>query len=375
MDHRTLTIGMIGHKFMGKAHSHAIRDVNMFFDTGVQLRMKTICGTNESVARSAERYGWESYETDWRKVVEDPQIDIIDISSPGATHMEIAVAAAEAGKHVICEKPLAMTAAEAERMYDAAKKSSVKNMVNFCYRRVPDVTLAKRLIDNGRIGEIYHFKASYQQDWAEADSPYVWRFDKKLAGAGSMADNGSHIIDLARYLVGEITEVAAMSDILVRRHKDPVTNENREVTTDDAAMFITRFEGGVMGTFETSRISAGYKNGLRFEVNGSKGSIRFDLERLNELEVYFTEQDKTTQGFRTIIVTEPEHPYMDHWWPLGHIIGWEHSFIHQYYEFIRAIVDDTEVKPDFYDGWINMRVIDAVERAANEKTWVAIPNR
>ena len=372
MGNRMLTIGMIGHKFMGKAHSHAIRDVNMFFDTGVDLRMKTICGTSESVVRSAGQLGWESYETDWRKVVDDPKIDIIDISSPGVTHMEIAVAAMQAGKHVICEKPLAMTAKEAERMYDEAKKSGVKNMVNFCYRRVPAVTLAKQLIVSGRIGEIYHFRASYQQDWVNTDSPYVWRFDKKLAGAGSMADKGSHIIDLARHLVGEITEVSAMSDIYVKRHKDPVTNETKEVTTDDAAMFITRFEGGVMGTFETSRVSAGYKNALRFEVNGSKGTLRFDLERLNELDVYFAEPDKTTQGFRTIVVTEPQHTYMDHWWPQGHTIGWEHSFIHQYYEFIRAIVDDTDVKPDFYDGLVNMRVVDAVERAAKEKIWVTI---
>ena len=369
---RKLNVGLIGHKFMGRAHSNALRDISMFFDAGAQPYMKVICGVEDDIAQAAEKYGWESYETDWRKVVDNPDIDIIDISSTGVTHMEIAVAAAKAGKHIICEKPLSMTAAEAKAMYDAVAENKVKHMVNFCYRRVPAVALAKELIESGQLGEIYHFKAIYQQDWVDADCPYVWRFDKKLAGAGSMADKGSHIIDLARFLVGEITEVAGMSGIYIKQHKDPATGEMKDVTTDDAAMFLAKFECGAMGVFETSRISVGYKNALQFEVNGSKGCVRFNLERLNELDVYFAEKNKTTMGFKTILVTEPQHAYMKHWWPQGHIIGWEHLFIHQYYEFIKAIVEDRDAEPSFYDGMVNMQVIEAVEKAADEKIWVKL---
>jgi len=274
---KQLNVGLIGHRFMGKAHSNALRDLSMFFDPGAKVRMKVICGVEDDIAEAAEKYGWESYVTDWRDVVNDPEIDIIDISSTGATHRDIAVAAAEAGKHVLCEKPLSMTAAEAKDMYEAVRKHRVKNMVNFCYRRVPAVALAQEIIESGQLGEIYHFKAIYQQDWVTEDCPYVWRFDKKLAGAGSMADKGSHIIDLARFLVGEIAEVAGMSDIFIKQHR--VTGKMKDVTTDDAAMFLTRFAGGAMGVFETSRVSTGYKNALQFEVNGSRGCVRFNLER------------------------------------------------------------------------------------------------
>jgi len=369
---KQLNVGLIGHRFMGRAHSNALRDLSMFFDPGAKPRMKVICGVEDDIGEAAEKYGWENYVRDWHEVVGDPDIDIVDISSMGATHRDIAVAAAAAGKHVICEKPLSMTAAEAEDMYDAVQKHGVKNMVNFCYRRVPAIALAREIIESGQLGEIYHFKAIYQQDWVNDKCPYVWRFDKKLAGAGSMADKGSHIIDLARFLVGEIKEVAGLSDIYIKQHKDPVTGDMKDVTTDDAAMFVSRFDNGTMGIFETSRISTGYKNALRFEVNGSKGCVRFNLERLNELEVYFAEENKKTMGFRTIMVTEPEHAYISHWWPQGHIIGWEHLFIHQYYEFIKSIVQDYDAKPDFYDGMINMQVIEAVQKAAEEKTWVKL---
>ncbi|MGI6114477.1 MAG: Gfo/Idh/MocA family protein, partial [Mahellales bacterium] len=284
------------------------------------------------------------------------------------------VAAAKNGKHVLCEKPLAMTYKEAELMYNAARENGIKHMVNFNYRRIPAVALAKDLVDSGQLGEIYHFKAIYQQDWAaDPQTPYVWRFDKKMAGAGSMADKGSHIIDLARFLVGEITEVAGVSDIFIKERPSlDGTGTKQEVTTDDAAMFITRFNNGAMGIFETSRISVGYKNALQFEINGSKGCVRFNLERLNELEAYFSDDNKKFQGFRNIMVTEPEHEYIDRWWPPGHIIGWEHTFIHQYYEFIKAIVQDYLPQPNFYDGMKNQQVIEAVERAVQERTWVSV---
>jgi predicted dehydrogenase len=372
MNDKKLNIGLIGHKFMGKAHSNALKDLPMFFDVGAEPCMKVICGVEDDISKAAERYGWETYETDWRKVVANPDIDIIDISSPGVTHMEIAIEAAKAGKHIICEKPLSMTAAEAKSMYDAVVHARVKNMVNFCYRRVPAVMLAKELITSGELGEIYHFKATYQQDWVDSDCPHVWRFDKKLAGAGAMADKGSHVIDLARFLVGEISEVTGASEIFIKKHKDLATGEMKEVTTDDATMFLTRFASGGLGVFETSRISIGYKNALQFEVNGSKGCVRFNLERLNELDVFIAEGNKATRGFKTILVTEPQHAYMKNWWPQGHIIGWEHLFIHQYYEFLKAIVEDRDADPSFYDGWVNMQIIEAIEKASFEKIWVKL---
>lgn len=369
---KQLNVGLIGYRFMGKAHSNALRTIPMFFDLGAQPVMKVVCGVKADVAVVAKKYGWQTFVTDWKKVVHDPEIDIIAIASPGYTHADIAIAAAENGKHILCEKPLAMTYDEAKMMYEAVQKNKIKHMVNFNYRRMPAVLLAKKLVQSGKLGTIYHFKAVYQQEWAgDPDVPYLWRFDKKLAGAGSVADKGSHIIDLARFLVGEITQVAGMSDIFIKERaslNDPKVKQ--EVTTDDAAMFITRFENGAMGIFETSRISIGYKNALQFEVNGSKGCVRFNLERLNELEAYFMDEDRSIQGFRNIMVTEPEHEYMDRWWPAGHSIGWEHAFSHQYYEFFKAIVEDYLPQPNFYDGMKNQQVIEAVETAAKEKTWI-----
>ncbi|MDO8685230.1 MAG: Gfo/Idh/MocA family oxidoreductase [Clostridiales bacterium] len=371
---KKLNIGLIGHKFMGKAHSHALRDISMFFDPGVIPVMKVICGVEDDIVEVAEKYGWESCEKSWEKVVNNPEIDIIDIATPGITHKEIALAAVKNGKHVICEKPLAMTFKEAMEMYEAAEKSNVKHMVNFNYRRVPAVILANKLIDEGRLGKIYHFKAIYQQEWAaDANVPFLWRFDKVMAGAGSMADKGSHIIDLARFLIGEIDEVAGTTEIFIKERSSlDRADVKNTVTTDDAAMFMARFKNGVLGLFETSRISVGHKNALFFEVNGSKGSVKFNLERLNELEVYFNEDAGEVRGFRNIMVTEPSHSYIKQWWPSGHILGWEHTFIHQYYEFLKAIVEDYKPSPSFYDGMKNQEAIEAVEKAALEKRWIKI---
>ncbi len=371
---KKLNVGLIGHKFMGKAHTNALRDISMFFDPGAEPVMKVLCGVEDDIGQVAQKYGWESFETDWKKVVQNPGIDIIDICTPGFTHADIAIEAAKNGKHILCEKPLANTLEEAERMAEAAEKYGVKAAVNFVYRRVPAIVLAKKIVESGKLGKIFHFKAAYQQEWAALPgTPYFWRFDKKLAGAGSMADKGAHIIDLARFLIGEIESVAAASEIFIKSREsvdDPRVTE--AVTTDDVALFIARFKNEAMGLFETSRIAVGHKNALEFEINGSKGCIQFNLERLNELNVYFAEDDRTSQGFRNILVTEPGHDYIDKWWPAGHIIGWEHLFIHQYYEFLRNIVEDTQPSPNFYDGVKTQQVIECVEKAAAEKTWINI---
>ncbi len=369
---RRIRMGLIGHKFMGKAHSHALHDLSFFFPLGVELERAVLCGVEEDLAEAAARYGWSAHTHSWREVVADPDIHVICIATPGDTHCEIAVAAAEAGKHVLCEKPLALNAAEARRMWEAAERARVKHMVNFNYRRVPAVNLAKQLIEDGRLGRLYYFRATYWQDWPlDPQFPFVWRFDKNVAGAGSMADKGSHLVDLARFLVGEIEEVAAATEIFVRER--PTAEGGRAtVTTDDAAAFIVRFRNGALGLFGTSRMSAGHKNALGFEVNGSRGSVSFDLERLNELQVYLREDDQAVEGFRTVMVTQPAHRYISHWWPPGHIIGWEHTFIHQYYEFLRAISEDLAPSPNFLDGLRVQQVLDAVETAAAEKRWVRV---
>lgn len=371
---KILNIGLVGTKFMGKAHSSALRTMPHFFDPGARLVLKVICGLNDDLAVLAKKYGWQSYVNDWRKVASDPEIDLVVIASPGSTHAEIAIAAANHGKHILCEKPLALSCLEAKEMLDAVHQNKVKHMVNFNYRRVPAIMLAKRSIELGKLDTVYHFRSTYQQGWAaDPNVPFLWRFDKNIAGAGSMADKGSHIVDLARYLIGEISEVSALSDIFIRERESLYKDgETKEVTTDDVAMFLARFDNGAVGIFETSRIAVGSKNALQFEINGSKGCIRFNLERLNELEVFFTNDDRSFQGFRNILVTDPEHDYMDKWWPTGHILGWEHAFSHQYYEFIKALVEDYLPQPNFYDGLKTQRIIEAVETASNEKTWVAI---
>ena len=371
---KQLNVGLIGHKFMGKAHSCALRDIPMFFDLDVKPVMKVICGVEDDLPQIAEKYGWESYEKSWEKVVNNPEIDIIAICTPGITHKEIAIAAANKGKHVICEKPLAMTLDEAKEMYECAEKNKVKHMIDFNYRRIPAVNLAKKLVNDGKLGQIYNFNAIYQQDWPlDENFPFVWRFDKVIAGAGSMADKGSHIIDLARFLVGEFEEISCTTEIFVKERPLPDNKDvKKEVTTDDAAVFTARFKNGALGLFQTSRMSAGHRNGLSFEINGSKGSVKFGMERLNELEVFFTEDVGEVQGFRTILATHPDHEYMKFWWPTGHILGWEQTFTHQYYEFLKAIINDYMPSPSFYDGMKNQEVIEAAQRAAVEKKWVKI---
>lgn len=387
MAKKKVNIGLVGYKFMGKAHSHAYRDVAMFFDMDVEPVMKAICGRDEKgVKEAAEKFGWESYETDWKKLVQRDDIDLIDICTPTKAHKEIAIAAAKAGKHILCEKPLAMDIEEAQEMWEAVDETQVINMVNFNYRRVPAIALAKKMIDEGVIGKIYHFRGVYLQDWIlSPDFPIVWRLDETIAGSGSHGDLNAHIIDIARYLVDDFDRVVGMEETFIKER--PVsetgmdgklsatatdTSVKGEVTVDDATLFLARFENGALGSFEATRFAAGRRNYNRFEVNGAKGSIVFNLERMNELEYYNVDDPVGLQGFRVIQATDPSHPYMQAWWPPAHIIGYEHTFIHQVYELMQAIASDKQVSPSFEDGLKCQRVLDAVKRSIGNDGWVYV---
>jgi predicted dehydrogenase len=368
-------IALIGYAFMGKAHSNAYRQVRAFFSPRLQPVMKVICGRSAvAAAAAAERYGWEESATDWREVVTRPDIDIVDICTPGDTHAEIAITAAQAGKTVFCEKPLANTVAEAESMVTAVQKHGVINMVCHNYRRAPAVTLAKQLIEAGELGEIRHYRGTYLQDWIiDPEFPLVWRLRKEKAGSGALGDIASHSIDLARYLVGEITQTSAMLETFVRERPLPDEPTRKgEVTVDDASAALVRFGNGAIGTIEATRMAPGRKNFNRFEINGSRGSLAFDLERMNELELYLESDPAGRRGFRTILVTESDHPYVEAWWPPGHIIGYEHTFTHTVFDLLEGVADGRSPRPDFEDGLRNQRVLEAMERAAAQRRWVDV---
>jgi len=370
-----INVALIGYAFMGKAHSNAWRQVSAFFSPRLRPRMKVLCGrTRPAVEEAAGRYGWEEVATDWRDVVARDDIDIVDVSTPGDSHAEIAIAAARAGKAVFCEKPLANSVREAERMLAAVERAGVTHMICHNYRRVPAVVLAKRLIDAGEIGTIRHFRGTYLQDWiVDASFPLVWRLDKARAGSGALGDLGSHVIDLARMLVGEIAEVAGATETFVKERPLPGNPRKKgRVTVDDAAVATLRFAGGAIGTIEATRMATGRKNCNRFEINGSGGSLAFDLERLNELEVFLGHGPAGTRGFRTILVTERAHPYIQAWWPPGHIVGWEHTFTHTVFDLLQAVAEGRVPEPSFVDGVRNQRVLDAVERAAKARRWVRV---
>ena len=369
---RRLGVGMIGYAFMGRAHSHAWRNVARVFDVPLEPEMSVICGRSaDAVAFAATQLAWASHETDWRRVVERDDIGLIDVSTPGDSHAEIAIAALEAGKHVLCEKPLANTLAEAEAMAAAAQKaSSVRAMVAFNYRRVPAVELARRLIAAGRLGVIRHVRAVYLQDWiVDPDFPLVWRLQRDLAGSGALGDIGAHIVDLAQHLLGDrIASVSGLTETFVKERPLPDGDGRGDVTVDDAALFIANFAAGAVGMFEASRFATGRKNGLRIEVNGSLGSLAFDLERLNELELYEAD-DPATAGFRRVLVTESDHPWVGAWWPPGHVLGWEHTFTHQARDLLHAIANDVDCAPTFADGLQVQRVLDAVLRSSESGAW------
>jgi predicted dehydrogenase len=369
-------VALFGTKFMGKAHSQAYRNVNMYFPDAPQVEMAVIVGRNpEETERARKTYGWQEASTDWKAVLRRKDIDLVDVCTPGNLHAEMAIAVAKAKKHVICEKPLGNTLGEAKRMRDAVKKAGVRHFVMHNYRRVPAVALAKRMIDDGRIGKIYHFRACYLQDWGTStDVPMVWRFDKSLSGSGALGDLGAHIIDLARYLSGEITEVCGtMETFIKQRAVEPGSSKKKAVTVDDAVVFCARFANGAIGTLEASRFALGRKNHNTFEINGSKGSLSFDLENLNNLRFYSTEDRPDAQGFHEIIaVSKGKHPYADNWWFDGHILGYEHTFTHSVYDFLKAIKAGKQTHPDFEDGLRNQMVLDAVEKASKTKRWTKV---
>ncbi|WP_424769393.1 Gfo/Idh/MocA family protein [Paenibacillus sp. sgz302251] len=378
-------VGMVGYKFMGKAHSNAYRALPMFFSNSIKPVMKAICGRDpQGLEQARAQFGWESSETDWRKLVAREDIDLIDINAPSDAHKEIALAAAAAGKHLFCEKPLALTLEDSREMLEAAEKAGVKHMVGFNYRFAPAVQLAKKLVEEGRIGQIYHFRAVFLQDWIiDPSFPLVWRLQKEIAGSGSHGDLGAHLIDMARFLVGEFNEVIGMSETFIKERpiasamtglsaKGSEDGPRGEVTVDDATLFMTRFENGALGSFEATRFAAGHRCTNGFEINGSKGSIKFDFERMNELQVYFTDDAEDVQGFRRVLATDPSHAYMDAWWPAGHTIGYEHTFTHEVHELMQAFAEDRQPVPNFVDGVKCQEVLEAVERSIEERRWVAI---
>ncbi|HEY8588835.1 MAG TPA: Gfo/Idh/MocA family oxidoreductase [Naasia sp.] len=385
-----LRVAMIGYGFMGAAHSQGWRVAPRFFDLPALPDMTLLVGRNEGgVAAAAEKWGWAETATDWRDAVQRDDIDIVDIVTPGDSHAEIAIAALEAGKHVLCEKPLANTVDEAERMAAAAATASaggVQAMVGFTYRRVPAATLARDLVASGAVGEIRQVRAAYLQDWLiDPAAPLTWRLQKHLAGSGALGDIGAHAIDLAQFITGQhLTSVSGILDTFVTER--PVLAETvglggkggeemGQVTVDDVALFTGRFDGGALGSFEATRFSTGRKNALRIEVAGSRGAISFDLEDLNSLGYYDATAPAATQGFTKILVTEPVHPYVGAWWPAGHMIGYEHGFSHQAKDFLEGIASGVQPTPSFADGLQVQRALAAVEESAGSgSVWTTIPS-
>lgn len=387
-----LGVAMIGYAFMGAAHSQGWRNAHRFFDLPVRPAANVLCGRTESAARdAAAKLGWASWTTDWRDVLERDDVQVVDICTPGDSHAEIAIAALEVGKHVLCEKPLANTVAEAEQMVaaaDAARARGVLSMVGFNYRRTPALAYARRLIEAGAVGTVRHIRAQYLQDWiVDPDFPLVWRLQKDKAGSGALGDIGAHIIDLSQFLTGQrLTEVAGHLTRFVERRplseaasglsasgSQETGQETGEVTVDDAAVFFGRTDGGALATYEATRFATGRKNAMRIEINGTDGSIAFDFEAMNELHVYDGTGPARDAGFRRILVTEPDHPYTAAWWPPGHGLGYEHTFVHEIADFVRDVATGTPPSPSFADGLQVQRVLDAVERSSGDNAaWAKV---
>ncbi|XVS68264.1 Gfo/Idh/MocA family protein [Actinosynnema sp. CA-299493] len=376
---------MIGHAFMGAAHSQAWRVAPRFFDLPLRPVMAVVCGRDRARSEAAAaRLGWAEAVTDWRAVLDRDDVQVVDICTPGDTHAEIAVAALAAGKHVLCEKPLANTVAEAEAMVEAAARAAaagVRAMVGFTYRRVPALSLARELVAQGRLGRIHHVRAQYLQDWiVDPAAPLSWRLQKERAGSGALGDIGAHIVDATQFILGDtVREVSGTLETFVSERPlaaehsglsgTAVSDRTGPVTVDDAALFLARFTGGALGSFEATRFANGRKNAIRIEVNGSAGSLAFDFEDMNVLHYYDGGDDAAVAGFRRIVVTEPQHPYVDAWWPAGHGLGYEHAFTHQAVDFVRAIAADADPAPSFADGLQLQRVLAAVEASAASRTW------
>jgi len=377
-----INVALLGHQFMGKAHSNAYRQVRKFFPGKLEPRMKVICGkaSKEELEATARQFGWEESDPDWRRVVERKDIDVVDISTPGFLHHPMAIAAAEAGKHLICEKPLANTLAEAKEMLRAAEKAGVKHYVNFNYRRVPAVALAKQLMADGRLGEIYHYHGAYLQDWImDPQFPLVWRLEKKCAGSGALGDIGAHAADLAQFLNADITEVVGFMTTFIKER--PLVDAGPgawgakggkgkgKVTVDDETNFLARFKNGSAGVFESTRFAGGRRNYNTLQIYGSKGSLAWNFERMNELEFFDRTEAGTEQGYKTILATEAAHPYAGAWWPPGHIVGYEHTFVHAIHDFLTCLEKDRLPTPSFRDGVKVQAVLHAVECSAKSRKW------
>ncbi|HEX6756619.1 MAG TPA: Gfo/Idh/MocA family oxidoreductase [Mycobacteriales bacterium] len=375
-------VGMVGYAFMGAAHSQAWRTVGRVFDLPFDVRMAVLCGRKrEAAEKAAAKLGWSSVETDWKALLTREDVHLVDICTPGSSHADIAIAALGAGKHVLCEKPLANTVAEARTMVEAARAAragGVRSMVGFNYRRVPAVTFARQLIADGRIGTVRHVRAQYLQDWiVDPEFPLVWRLVADEAGSGALGDIGAHIVDLSQFVTGQrLVGVNAMLETFVKERPLPGASAGLsasggtgrgEVTVDDAAIFFGRLSGGAIASYEATRFATGRKNTILVEVNGSAGSLAFDLERLNELLYLDGTQDAEIEGYRRILVTEPTHPYMSAWYPPGHTIGWDATFTHEVHDLVEGIAAGTDPTPSFEDGLQVQLVLDAVQRSAADR--------
>ena len=378
MPNKNLNIGMVGYGFMGRAHSNAWRKVSNFFDTGYQPVLKAVSARNRDKAQAfADQWGYESVEPDWRRLVERDDIDAIDICTPNDTHAEIAIAAADAGKMVLSEKPLARDAAEAQPMVDAVEKAGVANMVWYNYRRIPAVTLIKQVVDEGRLGKIFHYRANFLQDWTiNPDVPQggagTWRLDVEAAGSGVTGDLIAHCVDTALWINGPIASLTAMTETFVKERKHAETGQVQKVGIDDAAAVLARYANGSLGIFESTRYARGHKALYTLEINGEHGSFMWDLHDLNRLEWFDHRVEGRLRGWTTIHVTDGEHPYLGKWWVPGLIIGYEHSFVHQVADFLRGLRDGKPAGPTFHDALETTKVCDAILRSGRSGQWVEI---
>ncbi len=376
---KPVNVAIIGTKFMGKAHSNAWTSAPKFFNLGLQPVLKVACGTDrKGTEEFAQRWGWEEAATDWKQVVERPDVDIIDVSTPTYLHKDIVIAAARNGKAIFCEKPMALSYAEAKQMYEEAEQAGVLHYLNHNYRRTPAIAFAKQMIEAGKLGRIYHWRGTYLQDWiTDPDFPLTWHLQSKYAGAGPHFDLNSHSVDLARYLIGEVDTVTAMMKTFIEERPLPGqgaatfqagtgSTGTGKVTVDDASFMLVEFSNGALGSFEASRFASGRKNFNYFEIYGSKGSLLFNLERMNELQYLNLEDPADEQGFRTILVTNSTHPYINAWWPPGHIIGYEHEFTHAVVDFLTAMEKGEQITPNLCDGMMGMQILEAATLSSKE---------
>jgi predicted dehydrogenase len=372
---KKLNVGLIGCGFMGRTHSNASRKVNNFFDLEYQPVLKAVCDLDEARAKAfAAKWGYESYETDWRKLIARKDIDLVDITVPNDMHREVAIAAAQAGKMILCEKPLARTGQEGLKMVQAIEKAGVPNLVSYNYRRIPAVTLAKQLIEEGRLGRIFHYRAKFLQDWTISKDlpqggPGLWRLDVKVAGSGVTGDLLAHCIDTAVWLNGSIDRVNAMTETFVKQRKHTVSGKVEKVGIDDACAFLARFKNGSLATFESTRYARGHKALYTFEINGEHASIFWDLHDLHRLQYFEHRDEGRVRGWRSIHVTDGDHPYMGKWWVPGLQIGYEHSFVHQLADFLDCLAKRKRVHPTFRDALETQCVCDAVLKSARTSRW------